>query len=178
MFNMNRTTNYTAKKTLFKSLLLFALAAFVLQSCSDDDDDVVVGAPVISNFEVGGAYDEHGDEDLENDDHDHGDEGVVHKGEGMHVGADILAQVRVSSITLEIHGHDLVAASGQVEWDFEQVYADPKYLVLNPEFHEDIMVPANISSGEYHVKLTVTDEAGNSTVAEVDVDIVDEEETV
>ena len=169
-------------KTLFKSLLLFALAAFVLQSCSDDDDDVVVGAPVISNFEVGGAHDEHGDEDQADDDHsdegDHAHEGVVHKGEGMHVGADILAQVRVSSITLEIHGHDLVAAAGEVDWDFEQVYTDPKYLVLNPEFHEDIMVPANIPSGEYHVKLTVTDEAGNSTVAEVDVDIVDEEETV
>lgn len=167
-------------KTLFKSLLLFALAAFVLQSCSDDDDDVVVGAPVISNFEVGGAHDEHGDEDHddddhEDDDHDHGDEGVVHKGEGMHVGADILAQVRVSSITLEIHGHDLVASAGEVEWDFEQVYTDPKYLVLNPEFHEDIMVPANIPSGEYHVKLTVTDEAGNSTVAEVDIEIKDED---
>ena len=157
-------------KTLLKFLLLFALAAFVLQSCSDDD--VVVGAPVISNFEVGSA-DDHGD--------DHGDEdheGEVHKGDGMHVGADILAQVRVSSITLEIDGHDLVAAAGEVEWEFEQVYTDPKYFVLNPEFHEDIQIPANISSGEYHVKLTVTDEAGNSTVAEADVDIVDKEETV
>ena len=166
-------------KTLFKSLFLFALAAFVLQSCSDDDDDVVVGAPVISNFEVGGAHDEQGDEDHDEDhedeDHDHGDEGVVHKGEGMHVGADILAQVRVRSITLEIHGHDLVAAAGEVEWDFDEVYTDPKYLVLNPEFHEDIMVPANIPSGEYHVKLTVTDEAGNSTVAEVDIEIEDED---
>ena len=102
----------------------------------------------------------------------------MHKGEGMHVGADILAQVRVSSITLEIDGHDIVAAAGEVEWEFEQVYTDPKYLVLNPEFHEDIQIPANIPSGEYHVKLTVTDEAGNSTVAEADVDIVDEEETV
>jgi hypothetical protein len=163
-------------KTLLKSLLLFALAAFVLQSCSDDDDDVVVGAPVISNFEVGGAHDEHGDDHADEDDHAH--EGEVHKGEGMHVGADILAQVRVSSITLEIDGHDIVAAAGEVEWEFEQVYTDPKYLVLNPEFHEDIQVPANIPSGEYHVKLTVTDEAGNSTVAEADVDIVDKEETV
>ena len=167
-------------KTLLKSLLLFALAAFVLQSCSDDD--VVVDAPVISNFEVGGAHDEHGDEDHADDDHadedDHAHEGEVHKGEGMHVGADILAQVRVSSITLEIDGHDIVAAAGEVEWEFEQVYTDPKYLVLNPEFHEDIQIPANIPSGEYHVKLTVTDEAGNSTVAEADVDIVDEEETV
>lgn len=160
-------------KTLLKSLLLFALAAFVLQSCSDDD--VVVAAPVISNFEVGSA-DEHGDEDHGDEDHAH--EGEVHKGEGMHVGADILAQVRVSSITLEIDGHDIVAAAGEVEWEFEQVYTDPKYLVLNPEFHEDIQIPANIPSGEYHVKLTVTDEAGNSTVAEADVDIVDEEETV
>ena len=160
-------------KTLLKSLLLFALAAFVLQSCSDDD--VVVAAPVISNFEVGSA-DEHGDEDHGDEDQAH--EGEVHKGEGMHVGADILAQVRVSSITLEIDGHDIVAAAGEVEWEFEQVYTDPKYLVLNPEFHEDIQIPANIPSGEYHVKLTVTDEAGNSTVAEADVDIVDKEETV
>lgn len=168
-------------KTLLKSLLLFALAAFVLQSCSDDTDELVVGPPVISNFEIGSAAD-HGEDDHADDDHadedDHAHEGEVHKGEGMHVGADILAQVRVSSITLEIDGHDIVAAAGEVEWEFEQVYTDPKYLVLNPEFHEDIQIPANIPSGEYHVKLTVTDEAGNSTVAEADVDIVDEEETV
>lgn len=166
-------------KTLFKSLFLFALAAFVLQSCSDDDDDVVVvGAPVISNFEVGGAHDEHGDEDHDEDhedeDHDH-EEGVAHKGESLHVEAEILAQVRLTSITLEIHGHDLTAAAGEVEWDYEMVYTDAKYLVLNPEFHEDIQIPANIPSGEYHVELTVTDEVGNSTSAEADIEIEDED---
>jgi hypothetical protein len=159
-------------KTLVKSILLFALAAFVLQSCSDDDDDVVVGAPVISNFEVGGAHDEHGDDDH---DHDHEGEGVAYKGESLHVEAEILAQVRLTSITLEIHGHDLTTAAGEVEWDYEMVYTDAKYLVLNPEFHEDIQIPANIPSGEYHVELTVTDEAGNSTSAEADIVIEDED---
>jgi hypothetical protein len=177
---MNSILNYTAMKTILKPLFFFALAVFVLQSCSDEDDDVMVSAPVISNFEIGGAHDEHGDEehdeDHEGDDHDHEGEAVAHKGESMHVGADILAQVRISSITLEIHSDEVQAGAGEVEWDFDQVYTDAKYLVLNPEFHEDIQIPANIPSGEYHVTLTVVDERGNSTNAEGHIDIMDEEE--
>lgn len=169
---MNSILNYTAMKTILKPLFFFALAVFALQSCSDEDDDVMVSAPVISNFEIGGAH----DEDHEGDDHDHEGEAIAHKGESMHVGADILAQVRVSSITLEIHSDEVQAGAGEVEWDFDQVYTDAKYLVLNPEFHEDIQIPANIPSGEYHVTLTVVDERGNSTSAEGHIDIMDEEE--
>ena len=169
---MNSILNYTAMKTILKPLFFFALAVFALQSCSDEDDDVMVSAPVISNFEIGGAH----DEDHEGDDHDHEGEAIAHKGESMHVEADILAQVRVSSITLEIHSDEVQAGAGEVEWDFDQVYTDAKYLVLNPEFHEDIQIPANIPSGEYHVTLTVVDERGNSTSAEGHIDIMDEEE--
>ena len=172
---MNSILNYTAMKTILKPLFFFALAVFVLQSCSDEDDDVMVSAPVISNFEIGGAHNEAAHEEgVEGDDHE--GEAIAHKGESMHVGADILAQVRVSSITLEIHSDEVQAGAGEVEWDFDQVYTDAKYLVLNPEFHEDIQIPANIPSGEYHVTLTVVDERGNSTSAEGHIDIMDEEE--
>jgi len=172
---MNSILNYTAMKTILKPLFFFALAVFALQSCSDEDDDVMVSAPVISNFEIGGAHDE-ADHDDEAEGDDHEGEAIAHKGESMHVGADILAQVRVSSITLEIHSDEVQAGAGEVEWDFDQVYTDAKYLVLNPEFHEDIQIPANIPSGEYHVTLTVVDERGNSTSAEGHIDIMDEEE--
>ena len=170
-------------KNLLKPIFFFALAVFALQSCSDEDDDVMVSAPVISNFEIGGAHDEHGDEaahddETEGDDHDHEGEAIAHKGESMHVEADILAQVRITSISLEIHSDEVQAGAGEVEWDFDQVYTDPKYLVLNPEFHEDIQIPANIPSGEYHVTLTVVDERGNSTSAAGHIDIMDEEEPI
>jgi hypothetical protein len=172
---MKTTLILTAMKTILKPFFFFALALFVLQSCSEEDDDIIVAAPVISNFEIGGA---HGEE-LEGEEHsdeDHEGEAIAHKGEGMHVGADILAQVRITSITLEIHSDEVQPGAGEVEWDFNQVYTDAKYMVLNPEFHEDIQIPSNIPSGEYHVTLTVVDERGNSTSAEGHIDIMDEEE--
>lgn len=174
---MKTTLNFTAMKTFFKPLFFFALAAFVLQSCTEEDDDILVAAPVISNFEIGGAHDEE-HEGEEHSDEDHEGEAVAHKGESMHIGADILAQVRITSITLEIHSDEVQPGAGEVEWDFDQVYTDAKYMVLNPEFHEDIQIPANIPSGEYHVTLTVVDERGNSTSAEGHIDIMDEEEPV
>lgn len=174
---MKTTLNLTAMKTILKPFFFFALALFVLQSCSEEDDDILVAAPVISNFEIGGAHDEEHSDD-EHSDEDHEGEAVAHKGESMHVGADILAQVRITSITLEIHADEVQPGAGEVEWDFDQVYTDAKYMVLNPEFHEDIQIPANIPSGEYHVTLTVVDERGNSTSAEGHVDLMDEEEPV
>ena len=162
-------------KTILKPFFFFAFALFILQSCSEEDDDILVAAPVISNFEIGGAHDE---SEVTNEPDDHQGEAVAHKGEGMHVGADILAQVRITSITLEIHSDEVQPGAGEVEWDFNQVYTDAKYMVLNPEFHEDIPIPSNIPSGEYHVTLTVVDERGNSTSAEGHIDIMDEEEPV
>ena len=143
-------------KTNYSKIVLALLVTIFIFSCSEED----ILPPEISNFEVGGT---HHDEDHE--------EGVGHPGEELHIGADIIAYSKITSITIDIHSDEITPASGEVVWEDELVYTDQKYLVLNAELHEDIMVPANAALGEYHVILTVTDEAGNRTTEEVHFDL-------
>jgi hypothetical protein len=157
-------------KSIFKPILLFLFSSILFISCTKDD----IKPPVISNLEVGAVHDEdHSDEGGEDE---HADEGVAHPGESMHIGADILAFARIETITIDIHSDEVTPGEGEVAWEFEQVYTDAKYRVLNAELHEDITVSANAALGEYHVYIIVTDEAGNSTTAETHFDMVVEEE--
>ena len=159
-------------KSIFKPILLFLFSSILFISCTKDD----IKPPVISNLEVGAVHEEdHSDEDHSDED-EHADEGIAHPGESLHVGADILAFARIETITIDIHSDEVTPGEGEVAWEFEQVYTDAKYRVLNAELHEDITVPANAALGEYHVYIIVTDEAGNSTTAETHFDMVVEEE--
>lgn len=147
-------------KTNFKFLAVVFLFGFFLQSCSSDDDGSAPNAPVISNFEYGEGS-------------SHSSDRVAYKGSDIHLEAEINAEAIISSIALSIHAHGLVPGEGEVEWDFEKVFTDSKYLVINPRFHEHIDVPANIPAGEYHIELTVTDKLGNSTEVEGHIHILD-----
>lgn len=147
-------------KTTIRFFALIAFTGLVLQSCNDDDDDPAIAAPVISNFEYGEGS-------------SHSDDQVAYKGSDIHMEANITAEAKVSSISLEIHSHEATPADGEVEWDYEHTYTDAKYLVINPTFHEHVDVPTNIPAGEYHIVLTVTDELGNSTEVEGHVHILD-----
>ncbi|WP_335967084.1 DUF4625 domain-containing protein [Galbibacter sp. PAP.153] len=141
-------------KLNFRFLAIAAFLGIVLSSCSSDDDNgLSLKAPEISNFEYGEGS-------------EHSTDQVAYKGSDVHMEAEINAEATVSSIVVSIHSHDLTPAEGEEEWDFEQTFTDEKYLVINPTFHEHIDVPENIPSGEYHVVLTVNDEAGNSTEVE------------
>ena len=151
-------------KMIFKPMFFSLLTTILLISCTDDE----IQPPVISNVEVGAVHDE-GAEDV------HADEGIAHPGESMHIGADILAFARIESVTVDIHSDEITPAAVEVAWEFEEVYTDAKYQVLNAELHEDIMVPENAALGEYHVYIIVVDEAGNSTTAEAHFDLVVEE---
>ena len=151
-------------KMIFKLIFFSLLTTILFISCTDDE----IQPPVISNVEVGAVHDE-GAEDV------HADEGIAHPGESMHVGADILAFARIESITVDIHSDEITPAAGEVAWEFEEVYTNTKYQVLNAELHEDIMVPENAALGEYHVYIIVVDEAGNTTTAEAHFDLVVEE---
>ncbi|MCM4163454.1 MULTISPECIES: DUF4625 domain-containing protein [unclassified Arenibacter] len=147
-------------KTNFKFLAIIAFTGVILQSCSNDDDNLALNAPAISNFEYGEGS-------------SHSTERVAYKGSDIHFEAEISAEAVVSSISLDIHAHDLTPGEAEVEWDHEQIFTDTAYLVMNPIFHEHIDVPSNIPAGEYHITLTVTDELGNSTEIEGHIDILD-----
>jgi hypothetical protein len=159
-------------KSIFKPIFFVLLTSILFISCSEDE----IQPPVISNVEVGAVHDEdHSDEGGEDE---HADEGIAHPGEGLHIGADILAFARIETITIDIHSDEITPAAGEVAWELEQVYTDARYQVLNAELHEDIAVPANAALGEYHLYIIVVDEAGNSTTAEAHFDLVLEEEGV
>ena len=148
-------------KTRLKQLALIAFVAITLYSCSSDDDgDIQLAAPSITNFEFGEGS-------------THGGESVAYKGSDIHLEAEITAEATVASITLDIHGHDLEVGEGEEEWDFEQTFTNASYLVINPEFHEHVDIPATAPAGEYHITLTVTDENGNSTEVEGEIEIMD-----
>ncbi|WP_172824400.1 DUF4625 domain-containing protein [Polaribacter sp. KT25b] len=147
-------------KTNFKFLAIIAFIALSIQSCTNDDDPLEFAAPVISEFEYGKGS-------------EHTTDQIAYKGSDIHLEAVINAEAIVSSITLAIHAHDLALGDDEVEWEFEQVFTDAKYLAINPTFHEHVDVPSNIPAGEYHVELTVTDELGNSTEVEGHIQILD-----
>jgi hypothetical protein len=157
--NLNLKSNLKTMKTNFKRLAIIALVSIFFTACSDENE-ITFNAPEITNFEYGEGS-------------SHSTEQVAYKGSDIHLEASITAEATVSSITLNIHSHDLTPGTDEVEWDFEQVYTDAKYLVINPTFHEHIDVPTNIPSGEYHVEFVVTDEEGNSTEIEGHIQILD-----
>ncbi|WP_461533170.1 DUF4625 domain-containing protein [Sinomicrobium sp.] len=141
-------------KSNLKFLVIVAFVTLFSASCSDDDDGLPgTVAPEISGFEYGEGS-------------SHSTDRVAYTGSDVHLEAEISAVVPVESIDLDIHGHDLELGEGEEEWHFHHSYTDSKYLVLNPAFHEHIDVPATAPAGEYHLKLTVTDEDGNSTEVE------------
>ncbi|MCL7764115.1 DUF4625 domain-containing protein [Polaribacter sp. Z014] len=146
-------------KSSIKFLAIIAFVGITLQSCSSDDN-IDLNAPIISGFEYGEGS-------------EHTTDQVAYKGSDIHLEAEIMAEAVVSSITLSIHSHDLVAGDDEVEWEFEQVFTDTNYLVINPTFHEHVDVPTNIPAGEYHVELLVVDELGNSTEVDGYIQILD-----
>lgn len=135
-----------------KHTLLIPILGFALFSCQDDED-VNFNAPVISGFQFGEGG-------------THSTDGTAYRGSDLHLEAEILAEATVASITLTIHGQDLVVGEGEEEWDFSETYTDEKYLVKNPTFHEHVDIPANAPAGEYHITLEVTDLAGNTSEVE------------
>lgn len=146
-------------KSNFKILAIITFIGLFLHSCSNDDD-VIFNAPVISNFEYGEGG-------------SHSTERVAYKGSDIHLEAEINAEATVSSIAISIHSHDLTPGDNEIDWDFEKVFTDSNYLVINPTFHEHIDIPTNIPAGEYHIELVVTDELGNSTEVEGHIEILD-----
>lgn len=148
-------------KTNFKFLAMLTFLGLFLHSCSSDDDGATdAAAPVVTDFEFGEGS-------------EHSTESFAYKGSDLHLEAAINAEGIVSSISIDIHAHDLEVGDGEVEWDFEQTWTDASYLVINPTFHEHIDIPSNIPAGEYHILLTVTDELGNSTEVEGHIDLLD-----
>ncbi|MGV3763760.1 DUF4625 domain-containing protein [Parapedobacter sp.] len=130
------------KQNKFAKYILVGLTLFTWVAC-DKDEAPVVDEPQIESLEVG-----------------RDNNGMVRPGGDLHIDAPILAPGGIANITLGIHPE-----SGD-GWTFEQVFTEGYEGLKNADFHEHIDVPAEATEGEYHLHLTVTDQAGQ--IAEVE----------
>lgn len=124
-------------------LVIFALVLFI--SCKDED---VTSPPVISGVEVGTGETNNG---------------KVVRGTDLHVEAQIVAEGTISEAEVHIHG-----AGWEYEMDFPNLVGKK-----NGEIHTHIDVPATAALGHYHVHISVTDQKGQTTEAEAELDITD-----
>ena len=77
-------------KTNFKLLAIIAFLGLSVQSCSNDDDDNELNAPVISDFEYGEGS-------------SHSTDQVAYKGSDIHLEAIINAEAKVKFHLVFIH---------------------------------------------------------------------------
>ena len=133
----------TTIKTI--SLLLIVSGLVLFNSCDKDDEDII--KPVISDLELG-----------------IGNSHVAYQGADLHIEAEIEAEGRIDVITVEIHQEE--GSSDEIEASYDE-YAGLK----NTTFHKHVDIPAETPTGTYHVHITVTDQEGNQTTVEDEIEI-------
>ncbi len=125
--------------------LILVLVAFAT-ACKKDPK--APAAPSISGLEVG----------INNN-------GKVFPGNDLHLEAEITAPGLIQEVKVKIHGE---TGGG---WTFEKVYTDGFKGLKNSTLHEHIDVPESAALGKYHLHLTVTDQWGQVTEEEADLEI-------
>lgn len=127
-------------------LTVFSIAIIVGFSSCDKDDDVI-SKPVISGLELG-------------IDNSH----VTYIGADLHIEAEIVAQGKINSVSVEIH---------QEEGSMDEIYVEYDEFagLKNTTFHEHIDIPEEADAGDYHFHMTVTDMEGNQTTVEEEISI-------
>jgi len=128
-------------KLTFLSIVL-AAAIFSLNSCKED-----VQKPQITLTELG----------LNNSK-------IAYIGGDLHVEADIVAEGNIKTVVIEIH------PEGNASWEFDTIYNEFAGL-KNATFHKHIDIPLTAEAGDYHFHFTVTDQNGNQTLVESELEI-------
>lgn len=131
-----------------KSMLALLLAGALFASCNDDDD-VDVAAPTISNVEIGS-----------------GNNKQAQAGSDFHIEAQIVAPGDIDRVQLEIHPEN---GSG---WELDTVYTTGLAGLKSAELHEHIDVPASAALGDYHLHMTVFDKNGNKAEIDSELEVI------
>ena len=132
------------------SIISLAAAAAILLFATSCNKEENPAKPTVNLTEVG-----------------HDNEKVAMRGDDLHLEADILAEGLIKRIDVEIHQENGT-------YEIEKSYTEGKYVgVKNVEFHEHIDIPADAPLGEYHLHFTVTDQKGQTTLAEAHIDVIE-----
>lgn len=139
------------KKYISSTVVALSLLSITLfTSCSSDDNsNPVTGSIEINLTEVGHATPAH-----------------AHAGEDLHLEAEILASQKIATVSVELQ-HESNSSAPIIRTSFTD-YAG----LLNATFHKHIDIPATQPSGHYHLRLTVTDQDGNSKTETADVEVL------
>lgn len=132
-------------KTTTKIVLAFLVIATAFSACKKDEK---TPAPVISGLEIGSNNSKTG-----------------YPGNDIHIEGEIIAPGKIASVTVEIHPE---SGTG---WEFEQVYTEGLAGLKNADFHKHIDIPEDAALGSYHVHIKVTDQNGQTTEAESELEI-------
>ena len=138
-------TKKIMKKSLFMAgVLLLSLCMFTFSACDDNEEDKNVGKPVVALNEVGEENSK-----------------TAIAGSDLHLEGEITAENRIKRIDIEIHQEE----GG--EFRIEKSFTEGKYIgVKNTTFHEHIDIPAEAPAGAYHLHFTVTDQLGQTEMAQ------------
>jgi hypothetical protein len=144
------------KKIKFIAVILAALA-FTFQACTTEDPDTE--PPVI---EVQSPAD-----------HEH-----FHAGDVITFEATFTDNIALSQFKIDIHfgeGHDHKSANhddDEIEWHFEYI---GDLSGTSQQVSMDIPIPHNAKHGEYHFMVFCTDEAGNESLVNLEIEVEDDD---
>jgi len=129
-----------------KTLLLFFLFAITFTACKKDEQ--MPQAPTISALEVGTNNSK-----------------IAHPGNDLHIEAKINAPANIKDVVIEIHPK---SGSG---WNFNTTYTEGLAGLKAAELHKHIDVPVDASVGAYHGHVKVTDQNGQVSEVEFELQI-------
>lgn len=132
------------KKTFIQSAALLILSALAFASCETEEN---TAKPVIDLTEVG----------LQNSK-------TATIGSDLHLAAEILAEGRIHTLTVELHAED------NSDHSLDTIYTEFAGL-KNTSFHKHIDIPTDFTPGDYHLHLIVTDQQGQQSVAESELSL-------
>jgi uncharacterized membrane protein len=89
---------------------------------------------------------------------------------GVHFDAELSDDVVLKSYKIEIHGNHVHKTETTVEFTFEKTY-DLSGKKNADVHHHDIKIPENATPGNYHLVVSCTDAAGNTTKVEITVEL-------
>ena len=137
------------------SLVTIALIALFFSSCSDEE---TISLPEINLTELG----------YENS-------GIAYAGSDLHIEADVVAEGRISTITVQIHLEEEDEKSAKSvlhedEWEVDTTYTEFSGF-KNTTFHKHLEIPSSAEATTYHFHFIVTDEEGQQSLVEEELEI-------
>ncbi|RXG11440.1 DUF4625 domain-containing protein [Leeuwenhoekiella aestuarii] len=137
------------KTTKFLALLFVSL--FTITACTNDDDEIILEEPTISDVEVG----------LNNN-----EIGVI--GRDFHLNAELLAGDKIDLVKVSITPK--IGEAYTSDWSFEITFDEFKG-AKNATVHKHFDIPEDAPEGVFDFIITVTDENGTSLEETRDIKI-------